>query len=81
MDGNLNVKLVKTQEQLKSVEKQLTSLQQSLDRNLNKDRKMTAHVQEKIRACEKQQHQLGAEEKRIQNKLKQQSSDKKFRVF
>ncbi|XP_062515734.1 zinc finger CCCH-type with G patch domain-containing protein-like [Corticium candelabrum] len=81
LEGNLNVKLVKIQEQLRSLEKRLTSLQQSLDRNMNKDKKMTAHVQEKITACEREQQQLAAEEKRIQSKLKQQSSDKKLRCF
>ncbi|XP_065830314.1 zinc finger CCCH-type with G patch domain-containing protein-like [Oscarella lobularis] len=80
-DENLNVKLVKIQEEIKRVQRKLVPLEQALSRNEGRDRKMEAHVKEKMAAYRNQHDQLKATEKQIQEKLCRQTSDKKLRLF
>jgi hypothetical protein len=79
--GNLNVKLYSIQEEIKTVNKNLLSLQKSFTRNKGRDDVMMKHLTEKLSKTEKELETLMKHEKEILTKIQEETNRKKLRIF
>lgn len=80
-DKSINIQLLKTSEEMKTVEKELAKLKQSLFRNENRDRTMTTQVKHKIASLQSYLEKLKSSEAAIQNHRQQRSDHKKLTMF
>ncbi|XP_045194698.2 zinc finger CCCH-type with G patch domain-containing protein-like [Mercenaria mercenaria] len=80
-DRNINIQLLKTSEEMKSVEKELVKLKQSLSRNENRDRNMASQVRQKIQSMERYLEQLKTSESTMQTHQQKRTDHKKLTIF
>lgn len=79
---NLNVKLLKTQEEMKAVQRRKKSLQESLQRHQKrKEKQLVEQVKEKIRGVDSQLEDLHRQESALQRSIATKSERKKLAVF
>ncbi|XP_077986084.1 zinc finger CCCH-type with G patch domain-containing protein-like [Glandiceps talaboti] len=78
---NLNIQLMKTHQDMRSLERELSRLKKSRDRNIGKDRAMTAHVDGKIAAAEQHISSLKEKEKKLQKEQHTRKEERKLRIF
>ncbi|KAK3610986.1 hypothetical protein CHS0354_015102 [Potamilus streckersoni] len=80
-DRNLGVQLLKTSEEIRSVMKELSRLQQSLTRNETRDKKMAEQVRHKIGSLQNYLCSLKDSEKTIESHQKKRNDHKKLAIF
>ncbi|KAL4218838.1 hypothetical protein ACF0H5_021426 [Mactra antiquata] len=80
-DRNINIQLLKTSEEIKSVHTELYKLRESLSRNENSDRNMASQVRKKIQSLEIYLEKLKSSELTMQNHKQRRSDHKKLTVF
>ncbi|KAL5012745.1 hypothetical protein ScPMuIL_011296 [Solemya velum] len=80
-DRNINVQLLKTHEEIKSAEKEIVRLRQSLSRHKSGDKRMASQVEKKIQSLEQYIYKLQHSESTLQKHQKQRSDHKKLTIF
>lgn len=80
-DRNLNIQLLKTSEEMRSVEKELVKLRQALSRNESRDRNMTSQLRQKIQGLEGYLDRLKSSESAMQSHQQKRSDHKKLTIF
>ncbi|XP_062585735.1 zinc finger CCCH-type with G patch domain-containing protein-like [Saccostrea cucullata] len=80
-DRNLNIQLLKTEEEIRSTEKEISRLKQALQRHEKKDEGMAKQYRAKLAKTELYLKELKTSEKTIQNHKTKRGNHKKLTVF
>lgn len=80
-DRNLNVQLLKTEEEIRTTERELSHLNQALKRHNKKDEGMAEQYRAKIAKTEHYLQELKTSEKTIQSHKSKRGNQKKLTIF
>ncbi|XP_061195574.1 zinc finger CCCH-type with G patch domain-containing protein-like [Saccostrea echinata] len=80
-DRNLNIQLLKTEEEIRNTEKEIARLKQALQRHEKKDEGMAKQYRAKLAKTELYLKELKTSEKTIQNHKTKRGNHKKLTVF
>ncbi|XP_029633880.1 zinc finger CCCH-type with G patch domain-containing protein [Octopus sinensis] len=80
-DRTLNIQLMKTEGELRRVDREITKLRQSISRNEDRNQSVVKSVQEKLSNLETYKSQLKASEKAIGQQKNQRHAHKKLTIF
>ncbi|CAI9720447.1 Hypothetical predicted protein [Octopus vulgaris] len=80
-DRTLNIQLMKTEGELRRVDREIIKLRQSISRNEDRNQSVVKSVQEKLSNLETYKSQLKASEKAIGQQKNQRHAHKKLTIF
>ncbi|ESP04469.1 hypothetical protein LOTGIDRAFT_170714 [Lottia gigantea] len=80
-DRHLNIQLLKTDEELKNVEKELKRLKESLARNQTRDHGAAIKIQAKITSLEDYKRKLESSEQTLSRHRQRRTDHKKLTIF
>ncbi|GAB1600587.1 zinc finger CCCH-type with G patch domain-containing protein-like [Argonauta hians] len=80
-DRTLNIQMMKTEEELRRVDREILKLHQSISRNEDRNQSIVKSIQEKLNSLEAYKSQLQVSEKAIGQQKNQRNAHKKLTIF